>query len=177
MVININKLYDFAKFPNCFFINHINGQAASEDDEVSFTISVHNKCLKSWYDLKKKSPDVSFVQIINCFLAERYVVLLAENCARVESHVRKLVTITNTKMSTERGRAYTLCANSVKRIAIRSGDIQRIGEIKEEFGNLSSENEMLQEQNRCIAVYCEDLADSLTNVKVERSQAEEKFEK
>lgn len=58
MVININKLYDFAKFPNCFFINHINGQAASEDDEVSFTISVHNKCLKSWYDLKKKSPDV-----------------------------------------------------------------------------------------------------------------------
>ena len=80
-------------------------------------------------------------------------------------------------MSTERGRAYTLCANSVKRIAIRRGEIQRIGEIKEEFGNLSSENEMLQEQNRCIAVYCEDLADSLTNVKVERSQAEEKFEK
>ena len=176
MVININKLYDFAKFPNCFFINHINGQAASEDDEVSFTISVHNKCLKSWYDLKKKSPDVSFVQIINCFLAERYVVLLAENCARVESHVRKLVTITNTKMSTERGRAYTLCANSVKRIAIRRGEIQHITEIKEEFVDLSSENEMLQEQNR-IAEYCEELADSLTNVKVERSQAEEKFEK
>ena len=83
MVININNLYDFPKFRNCFFINHINGQSATEDDEVSFTIFVNNKCLKSWYDLKKKSQDVSFVQTINCFLAGRYVVLLAENWARV----------------------------------------------------------------------------------------------
>ena len=79
-------------------------------------------------------------------------------------------------MSTKRGRAYTLCANSVKRIAIRRGEIQHITEIKEEFVDLSSENEMLQEQNR-IAEYCEELADSLTNVKSERSQAEVKFEK
>lgn len=102
VAININKLYDFAKFRDCFSIKR------TEGDE-SFQLTVQNKCLKSWYDLKKRSPDVSYVQIINGFLAKSYVVLVKERCARIENRVRSLANLTNTKLSTKRGRAYMFC--------------------------------------------------------------------
>lgn len=90
--------------------------------------------------------------------------LLRENCNRVENHVRKLVSVTNSKLSAKRGRAYILCANSVKRIAIRRKETQHVSEINEKLDNLSTEREELQEQNKCLVEYCEELCKNLTNV-------------
>ena len=68
VAININKLCDFAKLRDCFSIKRIEG-------DKSFRLGVQYKCLKSWYDLKKRSPDISYVQIINGFLKRSFVLM------------------------------------------------------------------------------------------------------
>ena len=83
VAININKLYDFAKLRAYFSIKPIEGGK-------SFRLGVQHKCLKGWYDLKKRSPDISYVQIINGFLERNYAVLVKERSDRIENHVNQL---------------------------------------------------------------------------------------
>ena len=161
--INIYKVYDFDKFRDCFSIKR-----SSVEDEITFKITVSNKCLKSWHDLKQKSPDLSFVQIINGFLAESYVVLIKEDCARVENLVRTMANRTNTKLSTKRGQAYMVCAKTVKNVTIHSDEVQHVSEIKAELENVTSEKDTLHE-------YCDELVDNLSNAKADKSQVEEKL--
>ena len=157
--ININKLYDFAKFQDCFSIKRIGG-------EDSFKLTVRSKCLKSWHDLKKRSPEVTFVQIINGFLSSSYAVLVKERCARVEN---RLASLTNTKLSTKRGRAYMLCANSARSVVLHSDEIESIGGIKAGLEKISNEKEEL---NR----HCNELTNDLSRAKAEKNQTQEKLE-
>ena len=172
--ININKLCKLAIYRNHFFMKRETTASDREhENKASFTLIVDNKCLKSWYDLKKQVPDIiSYVKIINCFLADGYAVLLKENCARVENHIRKMAVISKTKLSTKRGRAYTVFANGSKRICIRGDEVQYLSEVKQELSNCISENEHLRIETNSVAKRCDELADNLANVTEEKNGAE-----
>ena len=76
VAININKLRDFTELRDCFSIKRIEGGK-------SFRLGAQHKCLKSWYDLKKRSLGISYAQIINGFLERSSVVLVKERSDRI----------------------------------------------------------------------------------------------
>lgn len=89
---------------------------------------------------------------------------------------KKLAVISKTKLSTKRGRAYTICANSSRRINIKCDEVQYISEVKDELSNRIVENERLRTETNSVAKRCDELANNLAYLTEEKNGAEEKLE-
>ena len=59
-------------------------------NEIVFTIHIANKMLKSWHDIRQ-TVSCSFVEILNCFLAENFAILVKKDNKRIDDHLRRIV--------------------------------------------------------------------------------------
>jgi hypothetical protein len=83
MAIKLDQAYYFAKYQPCLSIQLTDGDS-DVNKEIAFTIKIQNKCLRSWYGLSKKIPEVKFINIINHFLVQLDIAPLKEKCTRIE---------------------------------------------------------------------------------------------
>ena len=161
--INIHEVYDYLKYREGFSIVH-----CTEQDEITFRITVTNQCLKSWHDLKRRLTGVSFATIINGFLAESYAILLNENCPIIENRIRTLSCTISKRLSSKRGRANMTWAKKVRSFTIRNDEIQHINELQAELKNVNSEKKSLRG-------YCETLVGDLKSAQDAKLKAEEEL--
>ena len=103
------KKYDFKKFKGEISVdkNHslqyLRRQTVNAD-EIVFTLHITNKVLKSWHDIKE-TLSCSFVEILNCFLAENFAILIKKDDKRINDHLRRLVSFAKSNSKGKSGSA------------------------------------------------------------------------
>ena len=104
-------------------------------EEIAFTLHITNVVLKSWQDFKENGIllDFSFVQILNCFLAENHAVLVKKDCKRVEEVLRKLCSKVNCNFKRKIRTDYTTFARQSISTAIRHGERLTAGDLERDY--------------------------------------------
>ena len=100
--------------------------------------------------------DVSFVQILNCFLAENHAVLVKKDCKRVEEVLRKLCSKVNSNFKGKIGTDYTTFARQSRSIAIRHGELLTAGDLERELCDLKAAKVALEQENRRLNKCCDE---------------------
>jgi hypothetical protein len=179
MAIKLDQAYNFAKYQPCLSIQLTDGDS-DVNKEIAFTIKIQNKCLKSWYDLPKKIPEVKLINIINHFLAQLHIALLKEKCTRIEEHGKIIVFhIAYSKLSARRGRQYTVLSNLFRRINVLKSEVipnQDLTETSKSIAQLYAQKIQLSEQNKSITERCEQLSENLNTLNDQKFRSEEMLE-
>ena len=115
--------------------------------------------------------DFSFVQILNCFLAENHAVLVKKDCKRVEEVLRKLCSKVNSNFKGKIGTDYTTFARQSRSIAIRHGELLTAGDLERELCDLKAAKEALEQENRRLNERCDELYESLVQTEELRSKS------
>lgn len=74
-------------------------------NEVEFTVHIPFEQLKCWYEAKQTTlVHNSYVQILNAFIGERYLLKIQENCSRIDECLRLSCTRVAKKFIGQTGR-------------------------------------------------------------------------
>ena len=182
--------YHRERYLNCIAIdsNHSLQYIARQcvnSDQILLTVNVTNKCLKSWYEFKEQKafPDVTFIDIANALIGERFGILIRRDCERIENHFRRLASTVKSQFVGIFGKKYETFGNKVKKIAIRKGELRNIAEVEEEFKELKKRNKILQKKNEDLLLDNEDLQELMDQLWKDlneawelKSRAEERVE-
>ena len=181
--------YDRKQYLNCIGIdsNHSLQYIAKQcvnTDQILLTVNVTNKCLKSWYKFKEQKPfpDVTFIDIANALIGERFGILIRRDCERIENHFRRLASTMKSQFVGIVGKKYETFGNKVKKIAIRKGELRNIAEVEDGLKDLKKQNKILQ-KNEDLQLDNEDLQELMDQLWKDlneawelKSKAEERVE-
>ena len=94
--------------------------------------------MKQRHDLKVKKMTnyLSYVEILNLFLAQNHAALIRKDCTRINEHLRRLASNATKSFSRKRGRNYDEFVKQRKSIAIRNGEVLKVGDLEKDLGNL-----------------------------------------
>ena len=173
------KKYDFKKFNGEISVdkNHsleyIRKQTVNAD-EIVFTLHITNRALKSWHDIRE-TLSCSFVEILNCFLAENFAILIKKDNKRINDHLRRLTSFAKSNSKGKSGSALVNYDRASKRIAIRHGELQTAFEIECELSRLKVDKHVLEEEKKVLHDRCNELYESLVQAEELRTASEEKL--
>lgn len=173
------KKYDFKKFKgeisidNNHSLQYLRKQTVNAD-EIVFTLHITNKALKSWYDIRE-TLSCSFVEILNCFLAENYAILIKKDNKRIDDHLRRLASYAKSNSKGKSGSASVNFDRASKRIAIRHGELQTAYEIECELSRLKFDKQVLEEEQKVLHERCNELYENLVQAEKLRTACEEKL--
>ena len=164
----LKQNYNFEKFNRDVVVdtNHslkyVKRQCISSE-EIAFTLHITNVVLKSWQDLKQIDIllEFSFVQILNCFLAENHAVLIKKDCKRIENVLRKLCSSVKSNFKNKCGDNFIKFGRETRSVAIRHGERLTTGDLERELYDLKAAKEALEEENRRLNERCDELYQSL----------------
>ena len=103
---------------------------------IWLTIHVTNQCLKSWHDFKKRSPQTTYVAILNAFLAEKHAILILEDCEIIEQHLRRLASAAKSNLVGKKGNPFVKRSRTTRKIAIRRSELKSMVEVERELTNI-----------------------------------------
>ena len=158
--------YNFEKF-KCGIVvdskhnvNYVRRQSVDEA-EIVFTIHINNEVLKSWEDLKQKGHSVSFVDLLNYFLAVSHPVLIKTDSERIEGHLRRLASSVKQKFRGKKGRAFLKFSKESKSIAIYRRELRSTAEVEKELCHAKAKQRLVEEENANLQAQRDELHQNL----------------
>jgi hypothetical protein len=118
---------------------------------------ITNHVLTSWQDFKETGICFTFIDLLNHFLGENCVILIKQDCRWIEDHLRRLSSSTKTNFRGKIGYASVKFGKAIKRIAIRSNELQSDAEIEHELLKVKAEKCVLEETNTRLHERCGEL--------------------
>ena len=115
------------------------------------TYTCTNKILKSWHNIRQ-TVSCSFVEILNCFLAENFAILVKKDNKRIDDHLRRLVSFAKSNSMGKSGSASVNFDQASKRIAIRHGELQTAFESECELYRLKVDKQVLEEEKKSFMI-------------------------
>ena len=140
-------------------LKYVKNQCVSAE-EVAFKVAFTCDCLKSWYDLKtNKVLSISYVDILNVFLEEKYGLKVKPDCARIEGRLRHLFSESQCQLRGKNGGTCQNIASKVCHMEFLKSELMDIREVKNKLEQLKTEKENLEKdvrlQERCDQLYKE----------------------
>lgn len=154
---NLSRLND-DKFKNAISSDNLDSlEYVKNRDDVVLKIRLTCKCLKSWYDLKNTCLEISYVQILNGLLAEKWGVKVREDCLRIEGRLRRICSETSSRFRGKSGDSYMKLCDTIREFEVRCGELVKIEKVEKELENTKQENETLKEEKVSLENKCEEL--------------------
>lgn len=161
------QIYDFEKFKRDVVVDtdhclqYVNKQCISSE-QIAFTLHITNKALKSWQEFNEKGIlSFSYIQIVNCFLAENHAVLVKKDCQRMEELLRKLCAKVRNDFKRKSGSNYVNFARQSKKVVIRQAELLTSGDLERELCDLKAIKEVMKEENKQLHKRCDELYENL----------------
>ena len=141
---------------------------------VAFKVAFTCDCLKSWYDLKtNKALAISYVDILNAFLEEKYRLKVRPDCARIEGRLRRLCSESQCQLRRKNGDTRQNIASKARHMEFLNSELVDIREVNNKLEQLKSENENLEKENVRLHERCDQLYKELLEVETIGKKAEE----
>ena len=143
---------------------------------MAFKVAFTCDCLKSWYDLKTiKALAISYVNILNAFLEEKYPLKVKPDCARIESRLRRLFSESQCQLRGKNGGTRQNIASKVCHMEFLKSELVDIREVKNKLEQLKTEKENLEKENVRLHERCNQLYKELLEVEAIGKKAEEEL--
>ena len=147
----LHEYCNFAKFKDDIVVdtNHCLQyvrQPSVNSEDIVFTVHITNKLLKQWEDLKvgERSNCISFVDILNVILSQKYAVLIKKESNRIEEWLRRLTSAAKSNSYGKKGSTFAKFTKQTKSIAIRSSEIVKTRDLRNEICRLKTSNKALK---------------------------------
>ena len=181
--VNVNmsdvlKTVAFQKYKDDITVDNNNclryvRRECAQSKEIYLTVHITNRALKSWNEIKT-TVSCTYIEILNSFLAENHAVL---DNKRIEELLRRIVGGVTAKFKGKRGRDFLKFSSQTRKIAIQKGELQRIGELKQEIDRLNSECQNLEETNETLEKRCRELYRDLLQAQTQTKKCFVEIEK
>ena len=170
-VDELHKYCNFENFESDIVVDtnhnlkHMNrGDVGAE--EIAFTLHLTNRILKHWWEVKLKVNQtndrfISYVEILNLYLAKYQAVLIKDGCVRIEERLRRIASNAVNNSKGKRGRKYVEYFKQSISIALRSGELLKAGDMQKELDELKAKQRVLEQDNDNLQQHCNDIAQSL----------------
>ena len=114
------------------------------------------------------------MEILNCFLAENFAILIRKDHKRINDHLRRLTSFTKSNSKGKSSSALVNYNRASKCIAIRHGELQTTFEIECELSRLKVDKHVLEEEQKVLHDHWNELYESLVQAEQLRAASEEK---